>query len=137
MDERVQHLKELKKAYLKQRRKAIWGWDLLLVLLLALLAVAAVCLLYMMFYNAPPVRQMDALIWTPLKEMIGLTMNLRQVGLFVILYGHYFVLGFLVLLIPVLILRSRAVARTRKFESYLDYNTMKITLKTEKEEAKR
>ena len=136
MDERVQHLKNLKKAYLKQRRKATWGWDLLQVLLLVLLAVASVCVLYMMFYNAPLVRQLDALIWTPLKNLVGLTMSLRAVGIFAIMYGHYFALGFLVLWIIVLLLRGRAVAKTRKYDSYLDYNTMKITLKTEKKEAK-
>lgn len=136
MDERVQHLKNLKKAYLKQRRKAIWGWDLLHILLLVLLAVAAACLLYMMFYTAPLVRQMDALLWTPLKNLVGLTMSLKPVGLFVIMYGHYFVLGFLVLWVLTLVLRGRAIAKTRKLDSYLDYNTMRITLKTEKKEAK-
>lgn len=136
MDERGQQLKILKKTYLQYRRQAIRVWNVLLVLMLVLLVVAAVCCAYMVFYRAPIVRQLDALIWTPLKNLVGLTMNLRPVGLFVIHYGLYFVTGFGVLLVLVLILRACAIARTRKHDSYLDYRTMKITLKTEKQEAK-
>lgn len=136
MDERVQLLKTLKKAYLKQRRKKIWAWNVLLILMLVLLAVAAACCVYMVYYRSPLVRQLDAIIWTPLKNLVGLTMSLKPVGLFVIHYGLYFVTGFSVLFVVVLLLRAWAVARTRRLDSYLDYNTMRITLKTEKQEAK-
>lgn len=136
MDERVQQMKNLRKVYLKQRRKAIWVWNVLLILMLVLLAVSVACCAYMVFYKAPIVRQLDGLIWTPLKNLVGLTMDLKAVGLFVIHYGLYFVTGFSALFVLVLILRAVAIAKTKKWDSYLDYKTMKITLKTEKQEAK-
>lgn len=136
MDERTVQMKRLKKEYMKQRRKSVWVWNALLILMLVLLAVAAACCAYMVFYRAPLVRRLDDLIWTPLKNLVGLTMNLRAVGAFVIHYGLYFVTGFSILFVAVLILRACAVAKTKKWDSYLDYKTMKTTLKTEKQEAK-
>ena len=114
----------------------MWFLDLLWSLLLVLWAVAVGCCAYMVYYRAPLVRQLDATIWTPLKNLIGLTMNLRGVGLFVIHYGLYFVTGFFALFVIVLILRAAALAKSHKWDSYLDYKTMKNTLKTEKQEAK-
>lgn len=137
MDERVQQLKQLKKAYKKQRRQAVWFWDLLWYLLLALLALAAFCLCYIIFYKTFVIRLIDLMIWTPVKYALGIRQSLLPVGLFVLKYGRLFVAGFGVLFVLVWILRSRAVARTRKFDSFLDYKTMKNTLKTEKQEAKR
>ncbi len=137
MDERVQQLKQLKKAYKKQRRQAVWFWDLLWVLLLALLALAVFCLCYILFYKSFVMRFIDVMLWTPVKQLLGITQSLLPVGIFVLRYSHLFIAGFGVLFVLVWILRSRAVARTRKFDSFLDYKTMKTTLKTEKQEAKR
>ena len=137
MDERVQQLKQLKKAYKKQRRQAVWHWDLMWYMLLAVLALAVFCLCYVIFYKTFVIRIIDLMLWTPVKYALGIRQNLLPVGLFVLKYGRLFVAGFGVLFVLVWILRSRAVARTRKLDSFLDYKTMKNTLKTEKQEAKR
>lgn len=136
MDERVLQVKALKKAYIKERRRAIWFWDLMWYLLLALLALAVGCLVYVIFYKTPVIRFVDLKLWTPVKGLLGITGSLRMVGRFVLRFGHWFVLGFSALFVLVWILRGRAAARTRRLDSYLDYMTMKTTLKTEKQEAK-
>lgn len=137
MDERVLQLKRLKKAYKKQRRRAVWFWDLLWFMLLALLALAVFCLCYVIFYKTFVIRVIDVMLWTPVKYALGIRQSLLPVGLFVLKYGRLFVAGFGVLFVLIWILRSRAVSRTRKLDSYLDYKTVKNTLKTEKQEAKR
>lgn len=137
MDERVLQLKQLKKAYKKQRRRAVWYWDLLLCLFLALLALAVFCLCYIIFYKSFVIRIIDLKLWTPVKYALGIRQSLLPVGLFVLKYGWLFAAGFGAVFVLVWVLRSRAVARSRKLDSYLDYKTMKTTLKTEKQEAKR
>ena len=137
MDERILQLKQLKKAYKKQRRQTVWFLDLLWFLMLALLAFSAFCLVYILFYRSFVIRVLDIFVWTPIKHALGIHHDLLAVGLFVLKYGWLFVIGFGVLFVTVWILRSRAIAQTRKSDSYLDYMTMKNTLKTEKQEARR
>lgn len=136
MDERCIQLKKLKKTYKKERRRAMWGWDLMWWLLLLLLAIAVGLLAYMVFYKTAPVRLLDIYIWTPVKRLIGIRKNLLFVGVFVLKYAKWFILGFGVLFLLVWLLRNRALAKTRRFDSYLDYMTLKNTLKTEQLEAK-
>lgn len=136
MDDRQIQLKTLKKTYLKQRRKAVWGWDLLWFLLLALLALAVCMLLYVVFYRSLPVRLLDIYVWTPVKHLIGINKSLLFVGKFVLKYAKWFIAGFGVLFLLVWIIRGRAIRKTKRFDSYLDYMTMKNTLKTERQEAK-
>lgn len=136
MDDRLMQLKNLKKAYKKQRRKAMWAWDILWYLLLVLLMVAVGMLLYMVFYKSLVVRILDIYIWTPIKYFIGIRKNLLFLGTFVLRYAKWFVLGFGVLFLLTWFFRSRALQKTRRFDSYLDYMTLKNTLKTERDEAK-
>ena len=136
MDDRQIQLKNLKKAYLKERRRAMWGWDLLWFLLLALLLVAVATLAYMVFYKTAPVRILDIYVWTPIKQLVGIRQNLLFVGTFVLKYAKWFILGFGVLFLLVWLLRNRALAKTHRLDSYLDYMTLKNTLKTEKDEVK-
>lgn len=136
MDERRARLKSLKKAYAKQRRSAMWGWDALWYFSLALLILAVGLVLYMLFYKTTVVRILDLYIWTPVKELIGIRQNLLFVGVFVGTYGKWFVLGFAVLTVFIWIMRHRARNRTRRFDSYLDYMTLKNTFKTEANEGK-
>ena len=136
MDDRQIQLKNLKKAYLKERRRAMWGWDLLWFLLLALLLVAVATLAYMVFYKTAPVRILDIYVWTPIKQLVGIRQNLLFVGTFVLKYAKWFILGFGVLFLLVWLLRSRALAKAHRLDSYLDYMTLKNTLKTEKDEVK-
>ena len=136
MDDRQLQLKTLKKAYLKQRRKAMWGWDVLWFLCLALLVVSVSLLVYMVFYKTTPIRLLDIYVWTPIKHLIGIKKNLLFVGVFVLKYAKWFILGFGVLFLLVWVLRNCATAKTRRFDSYLDYMTLKNTLKTERQEAK-
>ncbi len=136
MDDRLMQLKNLKKAYKKQRRKAMWAWDILWYLLLVLLMVAVGMLLYMVFYKSLVVRILDIYIWTPIKYFIGIRKNLLFLGTFVLRYAKWFILGFGVLFLLTWFFRSRALKKTRRFDSYLDYMTLKNTLKTERDEAK-
>jgi len=136
MDERCIQLKNLKKTYKKERRRAMWGWDLLWWLLFLLLAIAVGMLAYMIFYKTFPMRILDVFVWTPIKRLIGIKQDLLFVGVFVLKYAKWFVLGFGVLFLLVWLLRNRALAKTRRFDSYLDYMTLKNTLKTEQLEAK-
>ena len=136
MDDRQLQLKTLKKAYLKQRRKAMWGWDLLWFLFLALLVLAVGLLVYMVFYKSLPIRLLDIYVWTPIKHLIGIRKSLLFVGVFVLKYAKWFILGFGVLFLLTWVMRNLALAKTRRFDSYLDYMTLKNTLKTERQEAK-
>ncbi len=136
MDDRQLQLKNLKKAYLKQRHRAMWGWDLLWYLFLAMLLLAVGMLAYMVFYKSAPVRLLDIYIWTPIKRLIGIRQNLLFLGVFVLKYAKWFILGFGVLFLLIWLLRNRTLAKTRRFDSYLDYMTLKNTLKTEQDEAK-
>ena len=136
MDDRQIQLKNLKKAYLKERRRAMWGWNLLWFLLLALLMIAVGLLAYMVFYKTTPVRILDIYIWTPIKRLIGIRQNLLFVGKFVLKYAKWFILGFGVLFLLVWLLRNRALAKAHRLDSYLDYMTLKNTLKAEKDEVK-
>ena len=136
MDDRQLQLKTLKKAYLKQRRKATWGINLLWFLCLMLLALAVGMLVYVMFYKSLPIRLLDVYVWTPVKQLIGIKMNLLFVGKFVLKYAKWFILGFGVLFVLTWIVRACAIAKTKRFDSYLDYMTLKNTLKTERQEAK-
>ena len=136
MNERCTQLKSLKKIYKKERRRAMWGWDLMWWLLLSLLVIAVGLLAYMVFYKTAPVRLLDIYVWTPVKNLIGIRKNLLFVGVFVLKYAKWFILGFGVLFLLVWLLRNRALAKTRRFDSYLDYMTLKNTLKTERLEAK-
>ena len=136
MDDRQAQLKRLKKAYKKQRRKAVWAWNVLWYMMLALLLLAAGMLLYMVYYKTAPVRILDLYVWTPIKNFVGLKQSLLAVGTFVLLYAKWFILGFGVAFVLVWLLRGRAVSKTRRFDSYLDYMTLKNTLKTEISEAK-
>ena len=112
----------------------MWGWDLLWWLLLGLLMIAVGLLAYMVFYKTLPVRILDVYIWTPIKHLIGIRKNLLFVGVFVLRYAKWFILGFGVLFLLVWLLRNRALAKTRRFDSYLDYMTLKNTLKMEQKE---
>lgn len=134
MDERCIQLKNLKKTYKKERRRAMWAIDFLWWLLLGLLMLAVGVLAYMVFYKTLPVRILDVYIWTPIKHLIGIRKNLLFVGVFVIRYAKWFILGFGVLFLLVWIMRNRALAKTRRFDSYLDYMTLKNTLKMEQKE---
>ena len=136
MDDRQIQLKNLKKAYLKERRRAMWGWDVLWYLCLGLLLLAVAMLLYMVFYKTTPVRILDLYIWTPIKHLIGIRQNLLFVGVFVLRYAKWFILGFGVLFLITWLMRNRALSKARRFDSYLDYMTLKNTLKTERDEAK-
>lgn len=136
MDDRQIQLKGLKKAYLKQRRRAMWGWDILWYLFLMLLVLAVGMLAYMVFYKTSVVRILDLFIWTPIKRLIGIRQSLLFVGSFVLKYAKWFILGFGVLFLLTWFFRNRALAKTRRFDSYLDYMTLKNTLKTERDEAK-
>ena len=108
MDDRQIQLKNLKKAYLKERRRAMWGWDLLWFLLLALLLVAVATLAYMVFYKTAPVRILDIYVWTPIKQLVGIRQNLLFVGTFVLKYAKWFILGFGVLFLLVWLVGSLA-----------------------------
>lgn len=134
MDERCIQLKNLKKIYKKERRRAMWGIDLMWWLLLGLLMLAVGLLAYMVFYKTLPVRILDVYVWTPIKHLIGIRKNLLFVGVFVLRYAKWFILGFGVLFLLVWLLRNRALAKTRRFDSYLDYMTLKNTLKMEQKE---
>ena len=134
MDDRRACLKSLKKAYAKQYRRAMWVWDTLWCFFLALLVIAVGMLLYVLFYKTTVVRILDLYLWTPIKDLIGIRQSLLFVGKFVLTYGKWFILGFAVLFITVWIFRIRALKRTRRFDSYLDYMTLKNTLKTERNE---
>lgn len=136
MDERKARLKSLKKTYAKQRRRAMWVWNVLWYLLLALLIIAIGLVLYMLFYKTAVVRILDLYVWTPIKELVGIRQSLLFVGKFVQSYGKWFVLGFGVLTLTVWIFRIRALKRTRRFDSYLDYMTLKNTLKMEQHEGR-
>ena len=136
MDDRQAELKSLKKAYKKQRRKAVWGWSVLWYTLLVLLLLAVGMVLYMVFYRSFVIRVLDLYVWTPVKKLVGIRQSLLPLGRFVLSYGMWFALGFGVLFLGTWILRSRALHKTRRFDSYLDYMTLKNTLKTEKDEAK-
>ena len=136
MDDRQIQLKKLKKAYLKERRRAMWGWDTLWYLCLGLLLLAVGMLLYMVFYKSLVVRVLDVYIWTPIKHLIGIRRNLLFVGVFVLQYAKWFILGFGLLFLLVWLMRNRALSKARRFDSYLDYMTLKNTLKTERDEAK-
>ena len=134
MDDRKIQLKNLKKAYLKERRRATWGWNVLCWWFFALLFIAVALLAYMVFYKTSPVRILDLYIWTPIKKLVGIHYNLRFLGTFVLKYAKWFILGFGVAFLLVWLLRNRAVSKTHRFDSYLDYMTLKNTLKTERDE---
>ena len=136
MDDRQAELKSLKKAYKKQRRKAMWGWDVLWYTLLALLLLAVGMVLYMVFYSSFVIRILDLYVWTPIKNFVGIRQSLLPLGRFVLNYGIWCALGFGVLFSGTWILRNRALSKARRFDSYLDYMTLKNTLKTEKDEAR-
>ena len=136
MDDRQLQLKALKKAYLKQRRKALRGWNFLWFVCLFLLALSVGLLAYMVFYKTTPIRLLDIYVWTPIKHLIGIKKNLLFVGVFVLKYAKWFILGFGVLFLFVWIFRACAIGKTKRFDSYLDYMTLKNTLKTERQEAK-
>ena len=93
-------------------------------------------LVYVVFYKTVPIRLLDIYVWTPIKHLIGIKKNLLFVGVFVLKYAKWFILGFGVLFLLVWVLRNCAIAKTRRFDSYLDYMTLKNTLKTERQEAK-
>lgn len=136
MDDRRIQLKNLKKAYLKERRRAMWGWDVLWYLLLVLLLLAVGMLAYMVFYKTLVVRVLDLYIWTPIKRLIGIRQNLLFLGVFVLKYAKWFILGFGVLFLLTWLLRNRALSKTHRLDTYLDYMTLKNTLKTEQDEEK-
>ena len=136
MDDRQLQLKNLKKTYIKQRRRAMWGWNLLWYLFLVLLVLAVGMLAYMVFYKTSVARILDLFIWTPIKHLIGIRQNLLFLGVFVLKYAKWFIMGFGVLFLLTWFFRNRALAKTRRFDSYLDYMTLKNTLKTERDEAK-
>lgn len=137
MDDRLIQLKRLKKAYKKERRRALWGFDVAWYLMLALLAAAVCCLAYVWFYYHPVMRWFDSNIWTPFKNLVGIKVSLMWLGMIVRYYGFYLAGGFLTVFVLVWILRSAALSKIRCRDSYLDYKTVKNTLKTEKQEARR
>ena len=113
MDERKQQLKQLKKEYKKQRLKALWHWNLMWYLLVILLVLSAGCVYYLFIYRNMPLSVADGMVLLPVK------------------------LALLALLVLVGCLRGGAIRKTKKFDSYLDYKTLKNALKTEKQEDKR
>ena len=90
----------------------------------------------MIFYKTIVVRVLDVFIWTPIKHLIGIRMNLLFVGVFVLKYAKWFILGFAVAFALVWIMRNRAIKKVKCQDSYLDYMTLKNTLKTERAEEK-
>ena len=90
----------------------------------------------MVFYKSFVVRILDLYLWTPIKYVLGIRMSLLPLGRFVLQYGVWIALGAAILFFVVWLLRDRAIVKTQRLDSYLDYMTLKNTLKTEREEAK-
>lgn len=130
MDERKLQLKNQRKRYLKQRRRAIWFWNVLWWLFLVLLMLEAGLMGYMVFRKITPDQIMGIL--SPLKNIAVV----QSCAMFMLRHIRWFVLGFGGLFLLVWVLRCCVCAKTRLYDSYLDYRTLKNTMKAERQEWK-
>lgn len=135
MDERLIQLKARKKQYKKERWRKAWFWQTLFIFLTVLAALAVGVLLFVLLYKTPAVRFIDLCLWENVKAALGLKWNFPLIGRAVAVFGPPAVLLLAALWALSWLLWRKKVARTRKLDSYLDWQTLKTTLKAEKEEA--
>ncbi len=130
MDERKQRAKALKQAYGKERRRRTLLWDIF-SWLLGLCALGGLC--FGLYVYVPWIREAVCPVWYRLRELLGL-----ETGSLFPLAADWAlpaagVLGVLWLLVR--IFRRAAAARAKKCDAYLSLQTLRRTLKAEKEEA--
>lgn len=123
MDTRTQMLRELKKAYRKKRRSCTGIWKTLCVLFL----LGSVLLILAAMFPVSLQIPLDWLLGTP----YVLVLRVTNVCLFYLAGA-----GCAVLFLLFLLFWSRGGVKLKKSREYLDYRTMKNTLKAEKENIK-
>ncbi len=120
METRTQMLRALKKAYRKKRRSCTGMWKALCVLFL----VGSVLLIFAVLFPCH--------LWIPLEWLLGrpyvLVLRVTNARLFYLAGA-----GCAILFLVCTLLWNRGGIRLRKSREYLDYRTMKNTLKAEKE----
>ena len=134
MDERLLQLKQMKKNCRRLINRAGSGWKAMawvcFIILLAVLAAA----LFVRFEQLPFVQMVDLKVWEPVKAALGLRMDFGFLRQLAGNYGMMAALGLGILWIVFAALGLGAAAKVKKSEAYLDYRTLRLTIKTEKEE---
>lgn len=134
MDERLLQLKQMKKNCRRLMARAGRGWKVMAWVCFVFLLLTAGMTLFVRFGHLPFVQMIDLKMWEPVKAAIGLNMDFGFVRQLIGCYGMIAALGFAVLWLAFAALGLRAAAKVKKSEDYLDYRTLWLTLKTEKEE---
>ena len=134
MDERLLQLKQLKLAYKKLRARTGRVWSVIGWICFALWLPAVVATVCVRGYHYPVAQQIDLKIWEPLKAAMGLKLEFSQIWLAIWQYGPAVCILLGVLCLLALWGRIWMQSGVRKSDEYLSYRTMKLALKTEKEE---
>lgn len=122
MDQRKAQLKTLKKAYKRAKRKSLGLWKCLAVLFLIVALLAA----FVLF--VPLVPTLLLVSFLPIELVRSLAEN---IWILYLMFG----VG-LVLFIEAALIAKVEKKKLKKTAAYLDYRTMKLTLKAEKEATK-
>ena len=134
MDERTMQLKQLKKAYKKERRRAGLLWRIPGHLFMALAAILAVITVYVCCHEAAWVQWFEMHCWLPVKSALALPLPYEKIWLLALDHGVIAVAAAAVLGLILLGLGGACKRRTKTSDAYRNYRTMKLTLETEKEE---
>ena len=134
MDERLLQLKQMKMNCKKQMARAGRGWKVMAWIFFVLLMLALAMTLFVRLDHLNFVKMIDRSLWEPVKAAVGLNMDLGFVRQLTNRYGVIASSCLAVLWILFAILGLCAAGKVKKTEDYLDYRTLRLTLKTEKEE---
>ena len=134
MDERAYQLKEMKKAYKKVRARAVRKWKIPAVLFLLLCLLFTAVSVFVLAAQWAPVVFVDNQIWEPMKAKLNLGLDYGLLRQLAESYAAACAAAAGLLFILFTILWGHAAAKTKKTDAYLNYHTLMLTLKTEKEE---